>query len=158
MSENIVESFWTEYAALALGARVVFAYPDLTAQELLYILDHSEAKMLLAEDQEQVDKFLAIKSDLLRIARVIYVDPRGLWNYCEPLLRGWSGRAVDLKDGNYVFSKADNAEMAYLIEKHFAEIVGTDVAIVNAAGDSLYVYAYRKIWHTVSSDQLPLSS
>jgi hypothetical protein len=76
----------------------------------------------------------------------------------EPLLRGWSGRAVDLKDGNYVFSKADNAEMAYLIEKHFAEIVGTDVAIVNAAGDSLYVYAYRKIWHTVSSDQLPLSS
>jgi long-chain acyl-CoA synthetase len=88
LSENIVESFWTEYAALALGARVVFAYPDLTAQELLYILDHSEAKMLLAEDQEQVDKFLAIKSDLRRIARVIYVDPRGLWNYCEPLLRG----------------------------------------------------------------------
>ena len=90
LSENIVESFWTEYAALALGARVVFAYPDLTAQELLYILDHSEAKMLLAEDQEQVDKFLAIKSDLLRIARVIYVDPRGLWNYCEPLLRGYA--------------------------------------------------------------------
>lgn len=78
LSENIVESFWTEYAALALGARVVFAYPDLTAQELLYILDHSEAKMLLAEDQEQVDKFLAIKSDLRRIARVIYVDPRGI--------------------------------------------------------------------------------
>jgi long-chain acyl-CoA synthetase len=46
--------------------------------------------MLLAEDQEQVDKFLAIKSDLLRIARVIYVDPRGLWNYCEPLLRGYA--------------------------------------------------------------------
>jgi long-chain acyl-CoA synthetase len=90
LSENIVESFWTEYAALALGARVVFAYPDQTAQELLYILDHSEAKMLLAEDQEQVDKFLAIKSDLRRIARVIYVDPRGLWNYCEPLLRGYA--------------------------------------------------------------------
>jgi long-chain acyl-CoA synthetase len=90
LSENIVESFWTEYAALALGARVVFAYPDLTAQELLYILDHSEAKMLLAEDQEQVDKFLAIKSDLRRIARVIYVDPRGLWNYCEPLLHGYA--------------------------------------------------------------------
>jgi long-chain acyl-CoA synthetase len=84
------KAFWTEYAALALGARVVFAYPDLTAQELLYILDHSEAKMLLAEDQEQVDKFLAIKSDLRRIARVIYVDPRGLWNYCEPLLRGYA--------------------------------------------------------------------
>ena len=76
----------------------------------------------------------------------------------EPLLRGWSGQAVDLKDGNYVFSKADNAEMAYLIEKHFAEIVGTDTALVNAAGDSVYVYAYRKVWHTDSIDQLPLMS
>jgi len=89
LSENIVESFWTEYAALALGARVVFAYPDLTAQELLYILDHSEAKMLLAEDQEQVDKFLAIKMKLPRLASVIYVDPRGLWNYHEPQLRSY---------------------------------------------------------------------
>ncbi len=89
LSENIVESFWAEYAALALGARVVFAYPDLTAQELLYILDHSEAKILVAEDQEQVDKFLAIKTELPRVAGVIHIDPRGLWNYREPLLRSY---------------------------------------------------------------------
>jgi hypothetical protein len=73
----------------------------------------------------------------------------------EPLLRCWSGQAVDLKDGNYVFSKADSAEMALLVEKHFAEIVGTDIALINAAGDSVYVYAYRKIWHTTTADQLP---
>jgi long-chain acyl-CoA synthetase len=86
LSENIVESFWTEYAALSLGARIVCAYPDLSAQELLYILGHSEAKVLLAEDQEQVDKFLAIKNELPRLTKVIYVDPRGLWNYREPQL------------------------------------------------------------------------
>ena len=86
LSENIVESFWTEYAALSLGARIVCAYPDLTAQELLYILGHSEAKVLMAEDQEQVDKFLAIKNVLPGLTNVIYVDPRGLWNYREPQL------------------------------------------------------------------------
>lgn len=86
VSENIVESFWTEYAALALGARVVFAYPDLTSQELLYILDHSGAKMLVAEDQEQVDKYLAVADALPRLGCVIYVDPRGLWHYKEALL------------------------------------------------------------------------
>ena len=86
LSENIVESFWAEYAALALGARVVFGYPDLTARELFYILDHSEAKMLLAEDQEQVDKFLAIKNEMPGLARLIYIDPRGLWNYPESQL------------------------------------------------------------------------
>ena len=74
----------------------------------------------------------------------------------QPLLRGWTGHAVDLQDGNYVFSKADNAEMAHLIEKHFAEVVGTDVATVNAIGDSIYVYAYRKAWHTDRGDKIPL--
>jgi len=107
LSENIVESFWAEYAALALGARVVFAYPDLTAPELLYILDHSEAKMLLAEDQEQVDKFLAIKNELPRIAGVIYVDPRGLWNYREPVLRSYA----DLQGADAV-SSADFIQAA----------------------------------------------
>jgi long-chain acyl-CoA synthetase len=90
LSENIVESFWTEYAALMLGARIVCAYPDLSAQELLYILGHSEAKVLLAEDQEQVDKFLTNKNELPRITKVIYVDPRGLWNYREPHLISYS--------------------------------------------------------------------
>jgi long-chain acyl-CoA synthetase len=89
LSENIVESFWAEYAALSLGARIVCAYPDLTAQELLYILGHSEAKVLLAEDQEQVDKFLAIKNELPCLTNVIYVDPRGLWNYREPRLMSY---------------------------------------------------------------------
>ncbi|MGO9047157.1 MAG: AMP-dependent synthetase/ligase [Xanthobacteraceae bacterium] len=107
LSENIVESFWAEYAALALGARVVFAYPDLTAQELLYILDHSEAKMLLAEDQEQVDKFLAIQNELPRVVSVIYVDPRGLWNYREPLLRSYA----DVQGAN-ALSSADFIQAA----------------------------------------------
>ena len=73
----------------------------------------------------------------------------------EPLLHRWSGHAIDLKDGNYVSSKADSAEMARLIEKHFAEVVGTDVATVNAIGDSVYVYAFRKIWHTDPGDPFP---
>jgi len=86
LSENIVESFWVEYAALAIGARVVCAYPDLTSQELRYILDHSQAKLLLAEDQEQVDKYLMIKKHLPGLKKVLYIDPRGLWHYQHPEL------------------------------------------------------------------------
>jgi long-chain acyl-CoA synthetase len=90
VSENIVESFWCEYAALALGARVVCAYPDLTAQELLYICEHSEAKVLLAEDQEQVDKYLDIADRLPHLTCAIHVDPRGLWHYHQPQLRSFA--------------------------------------------------------------------
>lgn len=87
VSENIVEVFWLEYAALALGARVVCAYPDVTPEELLFILDHSEATLLVAEDQEQTDKYLAVKDRLPRVRHVIYIDDRGLWHYDHPGLR-----------------------------------------------------------------------
>ena len=90
VSENIVESFWCEYAALALGARVVCAYPDLTAQELLYVCEHSEAKLLLAEDQEQIDKYLDIGDRLPHLTCAIYVDPRGLWHYQQPQLKSFA--------------------------------------------------------------------
>lgn len=86
ISENIVESFWIEYAALALGARVVCAYPDVTAEELFFILEHSEATLLVAEDQEQTDKYLAIKDRLPRLRHVIYIDDRGLWHCRERCL------------------------------------------------------------------------
>jgi long-chain acyl-CoA synthetase len=117
LSENIVESFFAEYAALALGARVVFAYPDLTAAELLYILHHSEAKMLLAEDQEQVDKFLAIKDELPCVADLIYVDPRGLWHCREPLLRSFddlqrAGEGVDYRIVHAAIAAGDTDDVA----------------------------------------------
>jgi long-chain acyl-CoA synthetase len=86
VSENIVESFWIEYAALALGARVVCAYPDVTTEELFFILEHSEATVLIAEDQEQTDKYLAIKDRLPRLRHAIYIDDRGLWHYHERCL------------------------------------------------------------------------
>lgn len=80
-SENIVESFWIEYAALALGGRVVFAYPDLTPEELFFVLDHSEARLFVAEDQEQVDKYLSIADRLPKLNKTIYIEDRGLWHY-----------------------------------------------------------------------------
>lgn len=56
IGENELETFWTEYAALCARAKVVCVYPDTTPQELEFILDNSETVVVLAEDQEQVDK------------------------------------------------------------------------------------------------------
>lgn len=84
--ENEPELFWTDYAAQAVGAKVVCLYPDLTSAEIRYTLDHSEAVFLVVEDQEQVDKFIEIKDQLPRIRQLIYWDSRGMWQYNQPLL------------------------------------------------------------------------
>ena len=60
--------------------------PGCRAKELQYVLDHSDACMVLAEDQEQVDKFLEIKAGLSKLKRIIYENPKGMRHYDDPML------------------------------------------------------------------------
>jgi len=68
-------------AAQALGGVPVPAYQDSVAQEIQYVVDHAEARFIVAENQEQVDKALEIREQCPRVERIIYCDPKGLRNY-----------------------------------------------------------------------------
>lgn len=99
IGENEPEHVWSEYAAQALGAKVVSLYPDLTADEMHYLIDDSEATVLVAQDQEQVDKALAIRDRVPGLRAVIYWDDTGMWSYRDPWLRRFGevrerGRAI----------------------------------------------------------------
>ena len=68
-------------AAQALGGVPVPAYQDSVAEEIQYVVDHAEARFVIAENQEQVDKALEIREQCPRVERVIYCDPKGLRKY-----------------------------------------------------------------------------
>lgn len=82
--ENMEEQFLLELAALSLGARTVSAYPDTSVDELGYLLEHAEAAIAVGEDQEQIDKILAIRPSAPAIRAVFHIDGRGLWHYQAP--------------------------------------------------------------------------
>lgn len=86
IGENEPENFWAEFAALALGCKVVSLYPDLTAGEIEYLLNDSEAVCLVAQDQEQVDKGLAVRASVPGLRDIIYWDATGMWSYREDAL------------------------------------------------------------------------
>jgi len=86
VSENREEQLLLELGALCLGARTVSAYPDTSVDELGYLLEHSEAAIVIGEDQEQVDKILATMPRAPAIRAIFHVDGRGLWNYDAPVL------------------------------------------------------------------------
>ena len=86
IGENEPELFWGEYAGLAIGAKCVAMYPDLTANQMEYMIVHCESVMVLCEDQEQVDKVLEIEDKLPAIQKIIYWDDRGMWKYNNPKL------------------------------------------------------------------------
>src|SRR3546814_20795219 len=53
IGENEPDNFWAEFAALALGAKVISLYPDLTAGAIDYLLNDSKEVCLNVPDPEQ---------------------------------------------------------------------------------------------------------
>ncbi|MBI4289789.1 MAG: AMP-binding protein [Chloroflexi bacterium] len=86
LGENNPQWFWAEVAAHSAGGVSIGIYTDVAPPELKYIVDHSDASFIVAEDQEQVDKIIQVKNELPRLKRVIYWDRSGLGGYDEPYL------------------------------------------------------------------------
>ncbi|UCG82755.1 MAG: AMP-binding protein, partial [Dehalococcoidia bacterium] len=86
LGETKPEAYFTELATQAANCVVVGVFTDCSIEEVKYYLEHSDCRFAVVQDQEQVDKLLAIKDDLPLLKKVIYWDPKGLWNYDDPIL------------------------------------------------------------------------
>jgi len=91
----------TMLAAQSLGAVPVPLYQDSVATEYVFPVNNAEVRMVLAEDQEQVDKMLEIRDQCPQLSHIFYDDPRGLRNYTEEGL----GSLDELVAGGKVFSE-----------------------------------------------------
>ncbi len=78
--------YWTITAAQMLGAIPVPLYADAVADEIAAVLELAGAKLIVAQDQEQVDKMLSILPRLPAVERVLYEEKRGLDDYADPRL------------------------------------------------------------------------
>ncbi|MDD2251465.1 MAG: AMP-binding protein [Dehalococcoidales bacterium] len=86
IGDNEPEWFWAEFAIQAAGGIATGSFVDSIPSELKYIMEHSGSSFAIANDQEQVDKFLEIKHELPSLRKIVYWDPKGLKNYDDPLL------------------------------------------------------------------------
>jgi long-chain acyl-CoA synthetase len=81
IGDNRPELYWSFAVAQCLGAVPVPVYQDSVADEMGFVLAHAEVRFAIVEDQEQVDKLLAVKDRCPSLERVVYEDARGLRNY-----------------------------------------------------------------------------
>jgi len=112
IGDNRPRLYWAQLAAQCLGGVAVPVYQDSIAAELVHVLNHAEISVVVAEDQEQVDKILSLTDRLPGLKLVIYDDPRGLRYYESPLLKSFdevqvAGRDFGAAHPNYVESEID---------------------------------------------------
>ncbi|MFC4640286.1 AMP-binding protein [Deinococcus hohokamensis] len=83
MAENIPAWVFMEVGAQALGAISVGVYQSSVASEVRYVVDYTDAVVVLAEDEEQVDKLLEHRAELPQVRKVIYEDDRGMSKHAQ---------------------------------------------------------------------------
>jgi long-chain acyl-CoA synthetase len=89
VGDNRPQLYVAQLAAQTLGGVSVPVYQDSIASELVYVLNHAETSVIVAEDQEQVDKALSLKDKLPNLRSIVFDDPRGLWSYNDPALHSF---------------------------------------------------------------------
>jgi long-chain acyl-CoA synthetase len=81
LAENRIEWVLAQLGANIVGGVVVGVYPTSPANEVAYVLAHSESEIIVCEDQEQVDKVLERRGELPRLRRIVVMETKGLRDY-----------------------------------------------------------------------------
>ena len=81
IGDNRPKLYATFAAVQSLGGVAVPIYQDSVAEEMAYVLAHAEVRLAVVQDQEQVDKLIAISEQLPKLERLIYEEERGLTGY-----------------------------------------------------------------------------
>jgi long-chain acyl-CoA synthetase len=100
LANTRVEWVWMDLAVLSAGGVSNGIYPTDSASQVHYLCEDSRTTVLVVEDEEQLDKALAVRDQLPLLKRIVVIDDKGLADFKDPMvislddLREW-GRAHD---------------------------------------------------------------
>ena len=122
IGDNDLQWYWAELGIQAARGISVGLFADQVVSEIQYILTHSEAKFVVAEDQEQIDKILSFRENLPLLEKVIYWDSKGLHSYNDPGLLNFAD----------VLNMGNDYEAAHpgLFEENVTQATGEEIAFI----------------------------
>jgi long-chain acyl-CoA synthetase len=83
LGENRPEWLYTSLGIMAAGGATTGIYPTSSTEQILYLLDHSEARVIFVENEEQLEKVLPILPQT-KVERMVVWDAKGLWGFKDP--------------------------------------------------------------------------
>jgi len=122
LADNDPEWFWSQLAVQTARSIVIGLNPAGSVKETKGLMMLSRARFAMAQDQEQVDKLLAIKKDLPSLQKIIYWDERGLKRYDNPMLISL-GELIRMGEEHEKSHPGD-------FERRLAHAKGEDIAVM----------------------------
>ena len=117
---NVPKLIFSLAAVQTLGGIVALIHPESTEGELKTILNNSNAEILIAEDQQQVDTFLKVEPEC-DVKKIVYLDGRGMATYDNSKLNSYDNLVSEAKNesiDSMISGLSDNDVAFYLFDEH----------------------------------------
>jgi len=86
IGENRPQWLYSQMAAQVLGGISVGIYQESLPEQIVYYLNDCKARIVVVEDQEQVDKLLEIEEQIPLVEHIIFYNKQGMRHYQHPKL------------------------------------------------------------------------
>ncbi|MCC5932872.1 MAG: long-chain fatty acid--CoA ligase [Balneolales bacterium] len=84
LGDNCAEWLWIDMGAQYIGCISVGIYSTNSWQQCEYVIEHSESKVLFAENEEQIDKWLEFRENTPGLMKTIAWEYKGLREFQDP--------------------------------------------------------------------------
>ncbi|HEX5875938.1 MAG TPA: long-chain fatty acid--CoA ligase [Pyrinomonadaceae bacterium] len=92
---NVPEWPISDIGTIAAGGVGVGLYPTSSAEQIAFIINHSDAEFVLVDSREQLEKVLSVRDQLVKVRHIIALEaaPDGVISYRDFIARGRAERA-----------------------------------------------------------------
>ena len=122
LSRSRAEWVQADFAIFSVGGITVPIYPSYTAEQIAYIVNDSEARLLIVEDVAQLAKVLEVRGRMAGLGRIVVIEG---YDGQDPTRLSWEARRRLGRDHAATFGAALAARVAEADPKQVATIVYT---------------------------------
>ncbi|PWE31569.1 long-chain fatty acid--CoA ligase [Pararhodobacter marinus] len=123
LAENRPEWLFADMGAQCMGYVGNGVYPTASPDQLRYILQDSACRVLVVENQEQLEKALAVRDDCPDLRRILVIEREGLRNLSDPqvgffddfLRRGEALAETQAPDFEAAIEAGQGPDLAFLV-------------------------------------------
>lgn len=121
LGSNKPEWLFSHLGIMASGGVTCGIYPTSSSDEIKYLVNHSESRIVFVQGEEDVDKFLEILQEI-EVIKIIIWDDEGLW--------GFSHSSFMFFDEFLEKGKAFNEKNPNIVDQRVANINPEDTAMI----------------------------
>jgi long-chain acyl-CoA synthetase len=85
LADNRPEWLFADLGTQGIGGVTVGVYPSSSEAEVGHVLTNSVAKVVVVEDEEQLDKTLLVRDQLPQLEKIVVIDTRGIRSLEDPM-------------------------------------------------------------------------